>query len=179
MRLAALVGGATVLSACSGSPGALTVAPVSADPAPPAPTSAAAAPAVTPEPPPPKPTTGSETPASVVAAKPIATSQTQPRTGGTLRGAITSNLASLEPHIAPPNAFETLWLAYDRLTAYDDKLQPQPALAESWDTGDFTSIKLSLRPGVQFHNGRELTSDDVKWNMLRVRDPQAAVRRSW
>jgi peptide/nickel transport system substrate-binding protein len=97
----------------------------------------------------------------------------QPRSGGTLRAAITSDIAGLEPHISPPNAFETVWLVYDRLTAYDDKLNPQPALAESWETGDFTSIKLNLRPGVQFHSGRELTSDDVKWNMQRVKDPNA------
>jgi peptide/nickel transport system substrate-binding protein len=33
-------------------------------------------------------------------------------------------------------------------------------------------VRLNLRHGVQFHNGRELTSEDVKFNILRVRDPK-------
>ena len=53
-------------------------------------------------------------------------------------------------------------------------------LAESWDlSSDNKQIKLNLRKGVLFHDGREFTSDDVKYNMLRVRDPAtggAAVR---
>ena len=58
---------------------------------------------------------------------------------------------------------------------YDDKLTPQPMLAESWDvSSDLTQIKLNLRKGVQFHTGREFTSDDVKYNLLRVRDPKVA-----
>lgn len=104
----------------------------------------------------------------VAATKPGA----QPKLGGTLRSAIPSDLPNLEAHIITPNAFESLWLVYDHLTAYDDKLKPQPQLAESWDvSSDLKQIKLNLRKGVQFHNGRELTSDDVKWNILRVRDP--------
>ena len=67
-------------------------------------------------------------------------------------------------------------MAFDRLTAYDEKLQPQPMLAESWDVStDFKQIKLNLRKGVQFHTGRELTSEDVKWNILHVRDPKIAA----
>jgi len=31
---------------------------------------------------------------------------------------------------------------------------------------------LHLRKGVTYHSGREFTSDDVKWNFLRVRDPK-------
>jgi peptide/nickel transport system substrate-binding protein len=49
-------------------------------------------------------------------------------------------------------------------------------LAESWDvSSDFKQIKLNLRKGVQFHTGRELTSEDVKWNILHVRDPKVAA----
>ena len=67
---------------------------------------------------------------------------------------------------------ETTWLPYDRLTAYDLNLNPQPMLAESWDlSSDATGIKLNIRKHVQFHSGRELTSDDVKYSILRVRDP--------
>ena len=49
-------------------------------------------------------------------------------------------------------------------------------LAESWEQAtDGKSIKLNLRKGVTFHSGREFTSDDVKYNLLRVRDPKVGT----
>ena len=74
-----------------------------------------------------------------------------------------------------PGAVDSLWLAFDHLTQYDQKLQPQPMLAESWDvTPDYKQLKFNLRKGVTFHSGREFTSEDVKWNLVRVRRPDAA-----
>jgi peptide/nickel transport system substrate-binding protein len=53
---------------------------------------------------------------------------------------------------------------------------PRPMLAESWDvSSDFKQVKLNLRKGVTWHNGRELTSDDVKFNLLRGQDPKVAT----
>ena len=53
---------------------------------------------------------------------------------------------------------------------------PQPMLVESWEVSNNSQqIKLNLRKGVQFHSGREFTSDDVKYNLLRVRDPKVGV----
>ena len=52
-------------------------------------------------------------------------------------------------------------------------------LAESWDVGtDYKQIKLNLRKGVQWHSGRELTSDDVKYNLLRAQDPKVGAGQS-
>ena len=77
------------------------------------------------------------------------------------------------------NQYETVWLIYDRLTSYDLKLQPQPMLAESWDVSDdHKRAKLNLRKGVQFHSGRDFTSDDVKWNLMRIADPKPALAHS-
>jgi peptide/nickel transport system substrate-binding protein len=90
-----------------------------------------------------------------------------------VRQAILGDLPSLDVQFVGPNEYENLWLVFDRLIAYDDTLKPQPQLAESWDAGgDFKQIKLNLRKGVQWHSGREFTSDDVKYNLLRVRDPK-------
>jgi len=41
------------------------------------------------------------------------------------------------------------------------KLEPIPGLAESWKRIDERTVELSLRKGVKFHNGDEMTADDV------------------
>ena len=85
------------------------------------------------------------------------------------------DLGTVDGHQVTQATVNVTFLAYDRLIDYDDKLQPQPMLAESWDiSSDLTQFKLNLRKGVQFHSGREFTSDDVKYNLLRVRDPKLA-----
>ena len=77
------------------------------------------------------------------------------------------------PHLTTTAGSETTYLVFDRLTAYDLNMKPQPMLAESWElSNDSQQIKLNLRKGVQYHTGREFTSDDVKYNLLRVRDPK-------
>ncbi len=97
------------------------------------------------------------------------------RSGGTLRVGLPSDISSLDGHVLSVAATDTIWQLYDRLTELDDQLQPQPALAESWELApDYTRIKLNLRRGVQYHSGREFTSDDVKFNVLRGRDPKIA-----
>jgi peptide/nickel transport system substrate-binding protein len=111
--------------------------------------------------------------AAAVATKPAAAAaaDVQPRSGGMLRFAITADIPTPDPALVFTPAQETSWLMYDRLTAYDQNLKVQPMLAESWDvSSDYQSFKLNLRKGVQFHSGREMTSDDVKYSLLRPRD---------
>ena len=94
---------------------------------------------------------------------------------GTLRTAIVGDPSSLEGHLFAGDNYETVDLVFDQLTN-TTQLRPQPMLAESWDvSSDFKQIKLNLRKGVQFHTGREFTSDDVKYNFLRVRDPKVGA----
>jgi peptide/nickel transport system substrate-binding protein len=98
------------------------------------------------------------------------------RTGGILRLAIPADITSLDGHISSSALSTTTGNIFDRLVAYDLKLQPQPMLAESWDvSADFTQVKLNLRKGVQWHTGRDFTSEDVKWNLLRGKDPKVAT----
>ena len=96
-----------------------------------------------------------------------------PRRGGTLRLAIPADITSLDGHISSSNLSTTTGNIFDRLVAYDVKLQPQPMLAESWDVSDdYKQVKLNLRKGVQWHTGRDFTSEDVKYNLQRGRDPK-------
>ena len=48
-----------------------------------------------------------------------------------------------------------------------------PALATEWEISpDGLRYTFTLREGVQFHNGRNVTPDDVKYCLDRLRDPQ-------
>ena len=116
------------------------------------------------------------TPGAVLATQVAPTDTTPPRSGGTVRTADVGDIPRLDGHQASPLQNSTTWNVYDRLVYFDYDLQLQAALAESWDVDpDFKRIKLNLRKGVQFHNGRDFTSDDVRWNLLRVRDPNLAA----
>ncbi len=124
------------------------------------------------------------TPGKPIAA-PGATDVAQPRSGGTLRFGQNVEIAAggaagvspLDGQNISPAPLSAIWLGYDTLTRYDDNFKPQPMLAESWDlSSDFKRVKLSLRKNVTFHNGREFTSDDVKYNLLRVRQPNVGAQ---
>jgi peptide/nickel transport system substrate-binding protein len=113
------------------------------------------------------------------------TDSAQPRPGGTLRFAQNVEIAAggaagtsaLDGQNVSPAPLSAIWLGYDSLIRYDAAFTPQPMLAESWEvTPDSKQITLHLRKGVQFHTGRELTSDDVKYNLLRVRKPNIAAQ---
>src|SRR5688572_1829685 len=148
-----------VLAACGPAVPATPTAPPAAPASAPKPTSAAAAPAVS--------ATGAAKPTTAPAPTAAAAVQAagQPKPGGRLRYGLSADLSRLDPHFRTPEAYNTIWSAYDRLTENDFELKQHPALAESWDVNsDATQIKFNLRRGVQFHTGREMTSDDVKWN---------------
>jgi peptide/nickel transport system substrate-binding protein len=97
-----------------------------------------------------------------------------PPRGGTLRFGNIGDFPSLEGQTIGTNgAVDQLYGVWDRLIVTDANQQLQPMLAESWEVSDnWQQIKFNLRKGVLFHTGRELTADDVKWSLLRVRDPK-------
>ena len=86
------------------------------------------------------------------------------------------DVPNLDGHTIQAQDYNTKWAVYDRLINYDDNVKPQPMLAESWDlSSDATQLKLNLRKGVQFHSGRELSSDDVVYNLMRLKDPKIGI----
>jgi peptide/nickel transport system substrate-binding protein len=56
---------------------------------------------------------------------------------------------------------------YDTLTRWDTALQLQPGLATSWKNVSETTWEFTLRPGVRFHDGAALTTEDVKATLER------------
>jgi peptide/nickel transport system substrate-binding protein len=54
---------------------------------------------------------------------------------------------------------------------HDDKWAPQPYLAETWAIApDGMSVTLNLRKNAVFHDGKPITSDDVAFSILTIRD---------
>jgi peptide/nickel transport system substrate-binding protein len=165
-----------LLAACgaAATPVAVPTQPPAPPPTAPPAAQSAAAPTAPPQSAPVAPPTGPATAQVTVAAAQQPTSQTaqQPKRGGTLRAGLVGDVGVINPHAIGPQPLQTIFAIWDRLLAYDASGKPQPMLAESWDfSADQTRLQFKLRKGVQFHSGRELTSEDVKWNLIRVRNP--------
>jgi peptide/nickel transport system substrate-binding protein len=94
--------------------------------------------------------------------------------GGTLNVAFQNEWAGLDPHVVSSySSYQVLYNVLEGLTKYDDDLNLQPALAESWEQSeDGLTWTFNLREGVMFHNGREMTAEDVKWSFERLINPE-------
>jgi peptide/nickel transport system substrate-binding protein len=94
--------------------------------------------------------------------------------GGDTRGVVwakTAEADSLDPTIAGnAMSWELLNLAYEGLLTVGDGLKVEPQLAESWKQPSPTTYEFTLRKGVKFSNGRELTVDDVVGSLQRLLD---------
>ena len=83
-----------------------------------------------------------------------------------------SNSASLEPLREQSNVGErTFSFIYEGLIMRDmlKGMEPIPGLAESWSRINERTVELKLRQGVKFHNGDEVTADDVVFTFSRER----------
>lgn len=59
------------------------------------------------------------------------------------------------------------------LVDFDDKMEPKPAIAESWDaSADLKTWTFKLKRGAEFHNGETIDAEAVKWNIERIKDPK-------
>ncbi|MGH9323119.1 MAG: ABC transporter substrate-binding protein, partial [Vicinamibacteria bacterium] len=66
---------------------------------------------------------------------------------------------------------------YDRLADFDPKGRPIPALAEELEPNESADAwTIKLRRGVTFHNGKEMTADDVVYSYLRNLDPKEGLQ---
>ena len=61
---------------------------------------------------------------------------------------------------------------YEAPMRLTDDGEIEAALAESWDQPDPTTIVLTLRQGVKFQDGTDLTADDVVFSLARNLDPE-------
>ncbi len=69
-----------------------------------------------------------------------------------------------------PNNFYLRWALWDTLIIQGADNRPRLALAEKFEMKpDFTGVSIKLRPGLQFHDGRPLTSADVRFSIETFR----------
>lgn len=89
--------------------------------------------------------------------------------GGRLVIGKPGEVLNLDPHFSSSQiTWEIQAVVYESLVFLDDTLSPVPGLAESWETPDDRTYVFALRQGVMFHNGREMTADDVVYSLRRV-----------
>jgi ABC-type transport system substrate-binding protein len=91
-----------------------------------------------------------------------------PKDGGTFQWAASSNVRSLDPHIAYDSlSYQAIRLVYDGLLDYDREGNLIPSLAESLPEifNDGKSFRFKIRPGIRFHDGLELTAEEVSWSL--------------
>ena len=98
------------------------------------------------------------------------------KTGGTITVGVNTGAKGWDPQISTSiDSLGHYEQVYESLAQYNTKMEIVPALATSWDIPDPLTYIFHIRKGVKFHNGREMTAEDVKYSMERWRDPKVAV----
>jgi peptide/nickel transport system substrate-binding protein len=108
----------------------------------------------------------------------VATSDAQPRPrrGGVLTYALVSEPPTLDPHAT--TALVTAYAmhhVFETVFTINSRLEPVPMLAERYTVSpDRRTHTITLRRGVPFHHGRDMTADDVvasltRWGRMAVR----------
>jgi peptide/nickel transport system substrate-binding protein len=85
-------------------------------------------------------------------------------------------LRTMDPHASTDQtAWEIQAVVYESLTFLDYRdgvFEPAPGLAEEITQADETTYVFRIRQGVTFHNGRELSAEDVVFSLNRALDPE-------
>lgn len=74
---------------------------------------------------------------------------------------------STNPFIASGGSFntDTMRWVYDTLARLDTENEVVPWAAESWDWADDTTLDLTLRSDMNFHDGEQVTAEDVEFTV--------------
>ena len=97
--------------------------------------------------------------------------------GEELRIGVTTDAKNFDPQ----NSIDTFSFSMDRqiyepLFTFDGKTRKLiPVLAESYEVLDDCTYKFHLRKGVKFHNGDELTAEDVVYSYQRLLDKSRSL----
>jgi peptide/nickel transport system substrate-binding protein len=88
---------------------------------------------------------------------------------GDVRVGFTQDVLTLDPHNFRGRETETVIRnMYDGLLTRTPDMEVIPELAETWKQVDALTYAFTLRKGVKFHSGDELTMEDVKFTFDRI-----------
>ena len=95
-----------------------------------------------------------------------------------LRVQLPADIRSIDPGVNRDHNTDGVVLhMVEGLVAYGEDAAPKPLLAEKVEIApDGKRYTFTLRKGVTFHNGAELTSQDVVWSWNRYMDPKTDWR---
>jgi peptide/nickel transport system substrate-binding protein len=95
--------------------------------------------------------------------------QDAPRMGGVLKAAMIGEPPTLDTHTTTATiAYQVAWHMFEGLYTLDRNFAPIPMLAESHSIADAgRRYTITLRKGVRFHNGKELTAADAAASLSR------------
>ena len=110
----------------------------------------------------------------------LAAPDPNPKSGGVLRMGITNRVPHFDLHQSGTiNNLGSMGCMFDNLIRRDPRDSGKtiiPDLAHSWDIAkDRKTYTFFLRKGVPFHDGAELTSDDVKATFDRIVKPPQGI----
>lgn len=110
----------------------------------------------------------------------LAAPEPNPKRGGVLKYGITSRLPHFDFHQSGTiNSLGSQGCMYDNLVRRDPRDSGKtiiPDLAHSWKISpDGSTYTFFLREGVQFHDGAELTADDIKATFDRIAKPPQGI----
>ena len=119
-------------------------------------------------------------------AVPLGVAEEKPRSGGILNVALAADPPSLDAHQEQTFAVaQPMGALYNNLIVYDPHNYPEIIgdLATSWTVSDdYLTYTFTLHAGVKFHDGSELTAQDVKASWDKIVSPSEGVispRRSY
>jgi peptide/nickel transport system substrate-binding protein len=103
---------------------------------------------------------------------PAVAGEKAPRPGGTLKIAWVGEPPTLDIHKSTTTSTRRLaWHMFERLFTFDEQYNLIPELAAGYDVSpDGKTHTVRIRQGVQFHNGQELTTEDVIASLKRWMD---------
>jgi oligopeptide transport system substrate-binding protein len=93
--------------------------------------------------------------------------------GGIFRRLLGNNPSTLDPaSLTDTYGGAIVRQLFDSLVQFDAHLKPLPAIAEFWEASrDGLTWTFTLRRGVMFHHGREVTAQDVVYSFTRLLEP--------
>lgn len=101
-----------------------------------------------------------------------------PAANGVITVAVISSPNNFDPRVGTDETSQRAHqLIYDNLLSLDDQLRVAPGLATDWQQVDPLTLIVHLRQGVKFHDGHELTADDVVYTFSSLIDPSFVSAR--